>query len=176
MATISNDVRPVLSRTPGIVRGLIEGAPAAALNFHERTGAWSPVEVLCHLADGEITDWVPRLELMLSGSQPARFEPFDREGGLGRYAGWPAARLLDEFEQLRARNLARLDALRIVDADSERTAVHPDPDLGTVTLTQLLACWAVHDLAHVAQITRSLVRHRGPGVGPWRKYFSLLSD
>jgi hypothetical protein len=172
MATTSSDVRPVLSRTPDIIRGLIEGAPAAALDFHERTGAWSPVEVLCHLADGEITDWMPRLELMLSGSQPARFQPFDREGGFARYAGWTAPRLLDEFERLRTSNLARLDQLDV--ADGERTAVHPE--LGTVTLGQLLACWATHDLAHVAQITRTLVRHRGPEVGPWRKYFSLLSD
>ena len=174
MATIRDDVRPVLSRTPAIVRGLIEGAPGAALDFHERAGAWSPLQVLCHLADGEITDWVPRVELLLHGPQPARFQPYDREAGFARYAGWPAARLLDEFERLRAVNLARLDALDVADADGERTAVHPD--LGTVTLTQLLECWAAHDLAHVAQITRSLVRHRGPEVGPWRKYFSLLSD
>lgn len=174
MATISSDVRPVLSRTPAIVRGLIEGAPAAALDFHEQAGAWSPLQVLCHLADGEIVDWVPRLELMLLGPETARFQPFDREGGFARFAGWPASQLLLEFEQLRATNLARLDALNLADADGARTAVHPD--LGTVTLRQLLACWAAHDLAHVAQIARSLLRHRGPEVGPWRKYFSLLAE
>src|SRR5688572_27173680 len=129
MATIGSDVRPVLSRTPAIVRGLIEGAPAAALDFHEHAGAWSPLQVLCHLADGEIVDWVPRLELVLLGPESVRFQPFDREGGFARYAGWPASHLLIEFEQLRATNLARLDALNLADADGERTAVHPD--LGT---------------------------------------------
>jgi hypothetical protein len=48
------------------------------------------------------------------------------------------------------------------------------PELGAVTLRQLLACWVTHDLAHVAQISRVLVRYFGREVGPWRAYFSLL--
>jgi hypothetical protein len=172
--TTEDNVRPVLSRTPSILRALIEGSPAAAIDFHEKEGAWSPVQVLCHLADGEITDWMPRLELILSPGDSKRFTPFAREGGFARYAGWTATGLLAEFDQLRAANLARLDGFNITEADLSRTAMHPD--LGTVTLGQLLACWATHDLAHIEQITRSLVRHRGHQVGPWRKYFSLLSD
>jgi hypothetical protein len=117
---------------------------------------------------------MPRVELILSPGDSKRFTPFDREGGFARYAGWTVSRLLGEFDRLRAANLARLDASGITEADLCRTAVHPE--LGTVTLAQLLACWATHDLAHTEQITRSLVRHRGPDIGPWRKYYSLLSD
>jgi hypothetical protein len=174
MVTNEDNVRPVLSRTPSILRALIEGSPAAAIDFHDKDDAWSPGQVLCHLADGEITDWMPRLELILSPGDSKQFAPFAREGGFARYAGWTATRLLAEFDQLRAANLARLDAFNITEADLRRTATHPD--LGTVTLAQLLACWATHDLAHIEQITRSLVRYRGHDVGPWRKYFSLLSD
>jgi hypothetical protein len=174
MAAMETNVRPVLSRTPAILRALIEAAPVEAIDFHEKAGAWSPGQVLCHLAYGEVTDWMPRVELILSPGDSNRFTPFDREGGFVRYAGWTAPRLLDEFDQLRAANLARLDAFNITGADLGRTAVHPD--LGAVTLGQLLACWATHDLAHIEQITRTLVRHRGPAIGPWRRYFSLLSD
>jgi DinB superfamily len=174
MTAQENDVRPVLSRTPSILRALLEESPAAAVDFHEKEGAWSPVQVLCHLAHGEVTDWMARVELILAPGDSNRFTPFDREGGFVRYAGWTASRLLDEFDKLRASNLARLDAFNITEADLRRTAVHPD--LGTVTLGQLLACWATHDLAHIEQITRGLVRYLGPAVGPWRKYFSLLSD
>ena len=81
--------------------------------------------------------------------------------------------MLNEFERLRTASLARLSSFAITEADLRRTAVHPD--LGIVTLAQLLACWATHDLSHISQITRSLVRYHGPGVGPWRKYFSLLA-
>jgi hypothetical protein len=55
-----------------------------------------------------------------------------------------------------------------------RTAIHPE--LGTVTLAQLLACWVTHDHAHIAQIARVLTRGYGAFVGPWRRYFSLLRD
>jgi hypothetical protein len=174
MAVMTNDVRRVLERTPAILRGLIEGAPADAIDFHEREGAWSPAQVLAHLTDGEITDWMPRLKLMVSSGADRTFTPFDREGGFRRYAGWTASELLQEFARLRAANLADIDAMRLTDADRQRAAVHPD--LGVVTLAQLLACWSTHDLGHIAQITRSLVRQRGPDVGPWRKYLSLLAD
>lgn len=43
-----------------------------------------------------------------------------------------------------------------------------------MTLQQLLACWATHDMAHVAQISRLLTRSFGRHVGPWKKYVSLL--
>jgi hypothetical protein len=174
MEPLARDIAAVLSRTPAIVRGLLEGASPAAIEFHERPEAWSPRQVLCHVADGEITDWIPRLELILSSPDAPRFTPFDREGGFARFEGWPIGELLNEFDRLRAASLARLGSVPITEADLRRTAVHPD--LGIVTLAQLLACWATHDLSHIAQITRSLVRHHGPDVGPWRKYFTLLAE
>jgi hypothetical protein len=79
---------------------------------------------------------------------------------------------LTEIERLRAGNLAYLRTLNLSAADLQRTAIHPG--LGVVTLHQLLATWATHDLAHVAQISRVMVRYFGEHVGPWREYFSLL--
>jgi hypothetical protein len=168
-----NNVQNVLSATPSILRALIESAPAAALEFREAPGTWTPRQVLCHVTDGEVTDWMPRVELILSPGEPKTFVPFDREGGFARYAGWTVQDLLAELDRLRTANLARLATFDLSEADLLRTGVHPD--LGVVTLAQLLACWATHDLAHVAQITRTLVRFLGPQVGPWRKYFSLLA-
>jgi len=46
MATKENDVRSVLSKTPSILRALIEAAPVEAIDFHEKEGAWSPEQVL----------------------------------------------------------------------------------------------------------------------------------
>lgn len=168
------NIRAVLSRSPSIFRALVEGAPAAAMEFREKAGAWSAWQVLCHVADAEITNWKPRVELILGSADDKRFTPFNREGGFMRYEGWAPASLLDEFERLRNDNLSRLEALRITGRDLDRQGIHPD--LGVVTLSQLLSCWAIHDLAHIEQVTRSLVRHRAPDIGPWRKYYSLLSD
>lgn len=169
--TLSLDsVRQSLAQAPRIVEGLIAAAPRDALTWREADGAWHAVEVLSHLADGEITDWMPRIERILSDG--GRFIPFDREGGFVRYRGWTAEALVGEFGQLRRANLEKLDTLRLSEAQFRLTGVHPE--FGPVTLEQLLACWAAHDMAHVAQLARLLTRSFGRHVGPWRKYFSLL--
>jgi len=113
---------------------------------------------------------MPRIEKILSGG--GRFMPFDREGGLVRYRGWTAEALVGEFGQLRRANLEKLDNLRLSAPHLALTGQHPE--FGAVTLGQLLACWATHDMAHVAQLSRLLTRSFGRHVGPWRKYFSLL--
>ena len=82
-------------------------APRDALTWREADGTWNIVEVLSHVADGEITDWMPRVERILAGG--GRFTPFDREGGFTRYRGWTAEALVGEFGQLRRANLEKLE-------------------------------------------------------------------
>jgi hypothetical protein len=50
------------------------------------------------------------------------------------------------------------------------------PDFGTVTLAQLLATWTVHDLTHLAQVSRTMAKVYGEAVGPWRAYLSIRGD
>ena len=165
-------VRASLSQGPRIVEGLIAAAPPEALTWREADGHWHIVEVLCHMADGEITDWMPRIERILTDG--GRFLPFDREGGFTRYRGWTANALVGEFGQLRRANLEKLETLRLGPAHLEMTGIHPE--FGPVTLDQLLACWVAHDMAHVSQISRILTRAFGRHVGPWTRYFSLLKE
>lgn len=167
---IIGSVRRSLEQGPRIVEGLIAAAPKEALTWREADGTWNIVEVLAHVADGEITDWMPRVERILTGG--GRFLPFDREGGFTRYRGWTAEALVGEFGQLRRANLEKLETLTLSASHLGLRAEHPE--FGPVTLEQLLACWATHDMAHVAQISRLLTRRFGRHVGPWKKYFSLL--
>ena len=163
-------VRQSLAQAPRIIEGLIAAAPPDALTWREAEGTWHAVEVLSHIADGEITDWMPRIEQILSDG--GRFMVFDREGGFLRYRGWTAEALVGEFGQLRRANLEKLDTLQLSDSHMRLTGIHPE--FGPVTLEQLVACWATHDMAHIAQLARLLTRSLGRHVGPWRKYFSLL--
>ena len=167
------EARAILAHSPAVVRNLVSPAGDAAREFRDAPGGWNVRDVLCHLADGETADWVPRIAIILSSEPDKRFTPFDREAGFVRYRGWTCAALLDEFERLRAESLARLDAFHIARETLTRTGLHPE--FGQVTLEQLIACWVTHDHAHVSQIARLLVRHFGAQVGPWRKYFSLLN-
>ena len=168
--TAITEIADRLSQTPSTIRSLTAALPADATAFRESARAWTPFDVVCHVADGEVTDWMPRVRAIMSGD--GRFPPYDREGGFARYTGWTMTAVVDEFERLRRRSVAELLASDITPADLSKTGVHPE--FGSVTLQQLLATWVTHDHAHVAQLARILVRYYGRDVGPWAKYFSLL--
>ena len=49
------------------------------------------------------------------------------------------------------------------------------PELGPVTLGQLLATWAVHDLNHIGQVVRVMSKRYETVVGPWKAYLGILN-
>jgi len=171
MTTLSfASIRASLLQAPRTVEALIAAAPKHALIWREAEGTWNCIEVLSHVADGEITNWMPRVQRILDGG--GRFPPIDREAGFARYRGWTADALVGEFGQLRRANVDRLDRLELTPAHLRLVGEHPE--FGPVTLEQLMATWATHDFAHLAQMSRILTRAFGKHVGPWRRYFSLL--
>src|SRR5215831_5147009 len=131
------DVRQMLAQTPAVLHDLTAHASADALAFREAPGAWNVLEVLCHVTDGEITNWMPRVRTILSSSGDRRFTPFAREGGFARYRGCSTAAVLAEFERLRALNLRELADMRLTPERLRLEGVHPE--FGPVTLQQLLA-------------------------------------
>lgn len=166
------ELRSRLGMTPTTLRSLVESLPADALAYREAPESWTVFEVVCHVTDAEVHNWIPRARVILSDAPDRCFPPFDRENGARAYRGWSPPAVLDEFAFRRAASLGALQALDIAPADLTRAAVHPD--LGVVTLEQLLRTWVTHDHAHLAQIARILVRYYGQGVGPWKTYFRLL--
>jgi hypothetical protein len=49
------------------------------------------------------------------------------------------------------------------------------PELGPVTLKELLATWVVHDLGHIGQIVRVMAKQYDGEVGPWKEYLPVLT-
>jgi hypothetical protein len=43
-----------------------------------------------------------------------------------------------------------------------------------VTLGQLLAMWAVHDLNHVGQTVKTMAKQYTQAVGPWRAFLPIV--
>jgi hypothetical protein len=168
------DVRAQLSRTPAVISSLLADASSGLWQANEGPGTWSPFEVLCHLIHGEDDDWIPRIRAIVDEGGRKPFTPFDREGGTKKYGSEPAVRLLTLFADARRSSLETLDNWRLSESMMAFTGIHPE--FGRVTLGQLLACWATHDLAHIVQISRTLERHFGASIGPWRAYFSVLRD
>ena len=165
------DVRKILVRTPDVIARQLTDLPEPWWRNSEGGETWSPFDVVGHLIHGERADWIERARIIIE--EPGRtFDPFDRFAQFEESRGETPSDLLTEFRTLRDENIATFDALPLAE-HLDRTGTHPD--LGTVTLRQHLATWAVSDLTHIAQISRVLLRQYAGEVGPWAKYFSLLS-
>jgi hypothetical protein len=167
-----DEIVEVLARTPAALRALLLPLRDPWVACDEGPGTFSPRDVLGHLILGEETDWIPRARIILERGESRPFDPFDRFGFRESGAGRSVTGLLDRFEALRERNLAELEALQLRPSDLERKGLHPE--LGPVTLGQLLATWVAHDLDHVAQVARVMARRCREDVGPWRAFLRIL--
>jgi len=167
----------ILERTPAVVAALLRGTSASWHRVNEGTDTWSAFDVVGHLIHGEETDWVPRARIILENGlehgEIRPFEPFDRFAQFGRFAGWPMDQLLDRFAELRRENLETVRGWHLTEAQLALPGRHPE--LGSVTLKELLATWVVHDLNHIAQIARVLAKRYTDEVGVWRAYLSILN-
>jgi hypothetical protein len=162
----------LLERTPSVIRALLRGLPESWLGERDTPEGWLARDVVGHLISGEVTDWIPRAEMIVEHGTTRPFDPFDRHAMLKRDRGVPLDALIAQFAALREQSLTRLDELVGTDADLERRGVHPA--LGEVTMRELIATWAVHDLDHVAQIYAALAGSRDADVGPWKQYLGIL--
>lgn len=168
-----NDGLPILRRTPSILRAWLLDLPESWVRSNEGPETWSPFDIVGHLIHGERTDWMERVQLILDQGDSRPFIPFDRFAQFEASRGRSLAELLDTFAELRDLNLTRLQSLRLEGKDFARPGRHPE--LGPVTLGQLLATWVAHDLNHLGQIARVMGRQYTDAVGPWVEYLPMLS-
>jgi hypothetical protein len=162
----------LLARTPAALNALLRDLPDGWTSQGEGEKTWSPFDVVGHLIHGERTDWMPRVKMILESGEERAFEPFDRFAQFRDSQGKSLNALLDEFADLRARNLDQLRALNLQPGDFEHRGRHPA--LGIVTLSELLATWAVHDLTHLHQISRVMAYQYRAAVGPWQDFLGVL--
>lgn len=162
----------LLSRTPAALNALVRDLPEPWTRHNEGETSWSVFDIVGHLIHGERTDWMPRARMVLQFQEGKTFEPFDRLGQVRESQGKSLEQLLDEFARLRSENLRELRALKLRPEDLALRGRHPA--LGVVTLSQLLATWAVHDLTHLHQVSRVMAHQYRDAVGPWSEYLGVL--
>ena len=177
----------VLTRTPATLDALLRGLPDLWVLRNESPDngggnnqagnnqakdTWSAFDIVGHLIVGERTDWMPRARIILEKGEARPFDPFDRFAQAKESQGKSLEQLLDEFARLRRENVAALQALNLKPEDLARRGTHPA--LGVVTLSQLLATWAVHDLTHLHQLSRVMAHQYRDAVGPWSAYLGVL--
>ena len=162
----------VLERTPSVLKDLLHGLPEDWTAPNEGPDTWSPYDVIGHLIQGEKKDWIPRAKIILTHGESVPFTPFDRFAQFEESKGKIINELLTEFSDLREQNLVELKSLNITEKDLDKTGMHPA--LGKATLRNLLASWVVHDLGHIAQISRVMAKQYTSEVGPWFEYLGIL--
>ncbi len=163
----------ILSRTPFVLENLLQHLPIAWAMNNEGEDTFSPFDVVGHLIHGEKTDWVARMEIILSDKPDKIFERYDRFAQFKDSEGKTLNQLLAEFKTLREKNLEILKSKNLQEDDLLKTGMHPS--FGAVTLKQLLSTWTVHDLSHIAQITRVMCKQYKEEVGPWINYLPILT-
>jgi uncharacterized damage-inducible protein DinB len=163
----------IRARTPATLDTWLRDLPAEWTSCDEGADTFSAFDVVGHLIHAERTDWIPRLERILQDGERRTFDPFDRFAQVNASRGKSLEQLLDELARLRVSSLQRLRSLEIDDAKLDLRGSHPE--LGAVTVRQLLATWVVHDLGHVAQVARVMAKRYASDVGPWREYLPVLT-
>lgn len=162
----------LLGRTPATLNTLLRDLPESWTARNEGEDTWSAFDVVGHLIYAERTDWMPRVMILLQSDAAKTFAPFDRRGHEREVQNKSLGQLLDEFTSLRTGSLERLRGLKLRPEDLKLRARHPA--LGEVTLSELLATWAVHDLTHLHQISRVMAHQYRRAVGPWSQYLGVL--
>jgi hypothetical protein len=162
----------ILERTPGVLRVLLQGLHSDWIIHNEGPDTFSPYDVIGHLIHGEKTDWRDRATMILEYGLSETFVPYDLFAQYEESKGKTLEQLLEEFAVLRKNNLQWLQSLALKENDLDREGMHPV--LGKVTLRQLLATWVIHDLTHIAQVTRVMAKQYKDEMGPWLEFFRIM--
>ena len=170
--SIENSV-PILRNTPSVLRAITKDLPDDWLYSNEGGDTWSVYDIVGHLLHGERTDWIARLEKVLSVNDK-EFIPFDRFAQFTESKDKSLAQLLDEFDEARNRNITILLMKNIGPELHNEEGIHPA--FGKVKLSQLLATWTAHDLGHIGQIARVMAKQYKGAVGPWVEYLRILQS
>ena len=162
----------ILSQTPVTVKSLVGNLSDDWIKNDANSENWSPFDVVGHLIHGEETDWIPRAKMILAQGENPTFEPFDRFAQFENSKGNTLNELLETFAASRTKNLDILREMNLTEGKLKLKGTHPE--LGEVTLEQLLATWAVHDLSHIKQLVTVLANRYAENVGVWKQYLSIL--
>jgi DinB superfamily len=162
----------LLTRTPAALNALLRDLPEGWTHRNEGENSWTTFDVVGHLIHADRTDWIPRAKTILQFGDVQPLASFDRVGHVAENQSKSLPQLLDEFSRVRIESVAELRKLNLRPEDLNRRGRHPA--LGAVTLSELLATWAAHDLTHLHQVSRIMAHQYRDAVGPFRAYLGVL--
>jgi uncharacterized damage-inducible protein DinB len=165
----------ILRRTPATLTAALRGLSGEWTTSTEGPDTWSAYDVVKHLLHAEVADWnwIERARTILEYGEQRPLDSVNRTAMFEKYRGLSLDQLLAAFEQSRTKNLVTLSELHITPEKLRLRGTHPA--LGTVTLSQLLATWVIHDLNHIGQVVEVMSRQYAEAVGPWSANLAILT-
>ncbi len=164
----------ILQNTPNTLASMLENLSPEWTSNNEGGETWNVFDVVGHLVYLEKTDWMSRIEIILSDNSDKTFKPVDRFAQFEESKGKSLTQLLDEFKVLRQKNIEKLISFNLNEEDLNKTGIHPA--FGEVKLEQLISTWTVHDLDHISQISRVMAKQYKDAVGSWFEYLKILKQ
>ena len=162
----------ILENTPAVISALLNNLTDEWTTTNEEDNTWNPMEVVAHLIVCEKTDWLPRVKIILSHLEDKTFVSINMTAHFDIAKSNSMKDLIKEFKQLRESGIKEIKAFNLQEADLRKIAIHPT--LGEVNLQHLFATWVVHDLTHIAQISRVIAKQNKENVGAFAPFLNIL--
>ena len=162
----------ILQRTPEVLHSMLQGISKEWALANEGPETWNAVDVVGHLIYCDTHNWIVRAKHILKEGESKPLPSFDRFGHLRSVEHSSLEDLLIQFMQTRKIVIDEVEKLQLAKDDFNVSGLHPQ--FGEVNLAQLFSAWVVHDLNHLAQITRVMAKHYREDVGPWIEYLPIL--
>jgi hypothetical protein len=157
----------LLGAMPIFMRAEFEAAPEALLRWRPAPEEWCVLEVVGHLIETEERGFAGRIRTILAEERP-QFMTWDpstvaRERQDERR---DLAELLAEFIGRRTSGVALVETL--TDADLDRGGDHPE--VGFLTVNDLLHEWIHHDANHLRQMLANIQSYTWPAMGNAQRF------
>jgi hypothetical protein len=148
------DIDPLvtsLESFPTMLRASVAGLADRQQRWKPESGAWSVLEIVCHVAAEEVDDFRPRV-LGTLADPAAPWEPIDPEGVVStrEFNSQDLSEVLARFDSDRAESIKHL---RLLD-QPEWTNAYEHPTFGPICAGDVMVSWAAHDMLHLRQIAK----------------------
>jgi DinB superfamily len=161
-------VARLLGSTLATIEAELGALPEAVGAWHPAPGEWCINETLGHLIEAERRGFAGRVRAILEAEAEPELDNWDQAAvaRARRDCEQPAPALVREFVELRRASIPLVVGLRA--PDLERGGRHPE--VGRLTVGELLHEWVHHDRNHVRQLLGNVQAYVWPAMGNAQRF------
>lgn len=157
---------------PTLLESMMATLSEDDMDLNEGDGTWTIREILIHLIYMEQTFWMLEIDTILNRKEAMEPIPWNGPDHVTAIENFDGKKLVGIFKESRSENLKLLQGINIKKRHLNKLGI--DPDLGKITLKEVLSAWTVHDFTHIYQILRCLCYQFRLDVGPLKKHLKIL--